>query len=1598
MKRIWTGVLAAVLMVAGAAHAGIQYVDAAATGMAYGDTWADAYTTLDNALYYSKSGDQIWVAKGVYKPATTDGWGVATSPSPIKNDISIYGGFESGMGSITQRNWKVNLTVLSGDLGNDDAAGFSNRNDNALHLFVIASVRNTWLDGFVLRGGCANSDTNPATTDSQGGAIRLENATGFVAKNCTFVDNEAWAGGAVYTRELPSAALFEDCVFSGNLSLDNSVDGSGGGGAFASRRASGSGNPAVQVLLNRCTFTGNRAPDSRGGVFRALTLNTSKVSANITNSLFVGNEANTNWTGGAFYFQNSEQSSLMMNSTFYGNYPDAVVVQSATNVMVNSIVWGNASDLAVIGTGEFQVSYSDVGKARYGTNSLTHNINQEPLFVYTESGTWSAAAAYNKLTGQTVLTNASANWANNVHAGRTVCVNTNQVAQFAVFTNSAKSLTVWGDATAGGQGVGYTIYDFNLASNSPCLSVATSNNAPAVDIKMTSRPQGLGYDMGAFEFIGTEAPPPTNPPPAGNSIWYVNGSASGANNGTNWASAFTTVTAAFQNYNLQSGDQIWVAQGVYKPFAGRTNSFNVPTRVQIYGGYIAGTTNRNWKTNLTVLSGDVDSNDTANFAGRTNNAYHVLYAGYIKDSLLDGFVIRGGYADDSSLNGNGQGGGLYVENSSNITVRYCAFVDNAASAGGALFTRDLNSSLVVDDCVFSGNLALNEIDTSNGGGGAVAGRRAIGTTTQPAVQMVGNRCVFTANKAPYTRGGVLYSTAIKTGTNLNSYTANFINSLFAGNSAGTNNNGGGALYYRDSESSPVQMNSTFVDNFPDAIITQSSTNILINSIVWNNGGDLTSVNTGGMHDVTYTDTSKYKFGTNSLSHNLDSDPLFVYTESGNWSGNAAYNASLGVTVLTNASAIWTVNAHSGRTVKLTGDPRPHFYILANGVKSLTVWGDASAGVLASAYTIYDFNLASNSPCLSVATSNNAPAVDIKMTSRPQGLGYDMGAFEFVGTEAPPVTNPPPGSGIWYVDTSATGANNGLAWGSAFTNLQSALANPDLATSNEIWVAQGVYRPGTNRLDMFGLHNRVAVYGGFTNNMADRASRDWKLYRTVLSGDLDKNDTANFGSRAGNAYHVVDASYSVQAVLDGFIVCSGYADGTTPADRGGALYAEGSSNLVVRNCSFSDNAAVGGGAVFISEAKSTVLFQGCVFGGNMATENTNDLGGGAICGLRKDASSATSLFVADRCVFAGNRAPNSRGGVFNTPTLSSSQVSGHFTNCLVVGNSASVTGGGGAFYLKAILDRININSCTFAGNYPDAFTIRQATNSLINTIVWSNSPNEIGGYDLADVRMNVRNCDINISALTNPPTCIQANPMWQSSTGTWSGAPVYDRNSGMTMLQGSGWTAKALIGSAVQVDTNSPAQYYIVDNTTSSLTVLGDATAGSSGKRYVICNYHLVNGSPCQNSGYASGAPGVDLDGVSRPQETGYDMGAYEYKSAGTIPSWWWALYPSIAQVELADPDGDGQDNLSEYIAGTDPTVKSSVFEIGDAEGSTNSLNILRWLSISNRVYSVQIGSTVGSTFTSLVTSLGATPPMNTYTDVVVRPNPTFYRVGVNLLP
>ena len=64
-------------------------------------------------------------------------------------------------------------------------------------------------------------------------------------------------------------------------------------------------------------------------------------------------------------------------------------------------------------------------------------------------------------------------------------------------------------------------------------------------------------------------------------VLYVKSTATGANNGSSWVNAFTSLDNALAA--AVNGSQIWVAQGTYKPSTPAPNhSFSMPAGVSLY--------------------------------------------------------------------------------------------------------------------------------------------------------------------------------------------------------------------------------------------------------------------------------------------------------------------------------------------------------------------------------------------------------------------------------------------------------------------------------------------------------------------------------------------------------------------------------------------------------------------------------------------------------------------------------------------------------------------------------------------------------------------------------------------------------------------------------------------------------------------------------------------------------------------------------------------------------------------------------------------------------------------------------------------------------
>ena len=254
--------------------------------------------------------------------------------------------------------------------------------------------------------------------------------------------------------------------------------------------------------------------------------------------------------------------------------------------------------------------------------------------------------------------------------------------------------------------------------------------------------------------------------------------------------------------------------------------------------------------------------------------------------------------------------------------------------------------------------------------------------------------------------------------------------------------------------------------------------------------------------------------------------------------------------------------------------------------------------------------------------------------------------------------------IVFVDVCATGRNTGMNWTDAFADLQDALNLAACSVAvREIWVAAGTYRPSRRvhptdvQSATFQLLSGLAIYGGFDGSETEREERNPERNTTILSGDLEERDNSGRGN-AMRAYHVVIASGTDSStVLDGVVIEGGKAEGDRVDDNvgGGMLCIDGSPAVV--NCTFRNNEAEGGGAMYNERSAPTLI--SCSIQGNEARFGA---------GVANVQSNPTLV----NCLFVGNNAaetPNSAGGAMenrdgSAPTL---------INCTLGGNTAVVGG-------------------------------------------------------------------------------------------------------------------------------------------------------------------------------------------------------------------------------------------------------------------------------------------------------------------------------------
>ena len=319
----------------------LRYVKQDGTGS--GTSWTDASGDLQ-AMINDLDVEEVWVAAGTYKPSAypTGCIGCSTPRDytfQLKDGVSVYGGFAGTETSLSQRDWRNNITILSGDFNDDDVVtgngstlSIAGNSENAHHV-VFAEFTDVTptahLDGFTVRGGNSNGISSISVnmvsiSRASGGGIYISRGTNTLTNNI-LSGNSATFGGGIY-------------IFLGANNLTNNIllwnRAFNGGGGIST--VSG-----TNILTNN-SLSGNSASSIGGGVF----------TVSGTNTLM--------------------NNSLSANSAEFGG---GIYASEGTNMLTNNIVWGNSSGIESEDS-DLTINYSIV----QGGFSGEGNLDVDPLF------------------------------------------------------------------------------------------------------------------------------------------------------------------------------------------------------------------------------------------------------------------------------------------------------------------------------------------------------------------------------------------------------------------------------------------------------------------------------------------------------------------------------------------------------------------------------------------------------------------------------------------------------------------------------------------------------------------------------------------------------------------------------------------------------------------------------------------------------------------------------------------------------------------------------------------------------------------------------------------------------------------------------------------------------------------------------------------------------------------------------------------------------------------------------------------------------------------------------------------------------------------
>ncbi len=1219
----------------------VIFVKPAGTGD--GTSWVQAYGDLQQAINTSCVGDSIFVAAGTYKPnRRADASDIIAvnhrdNAFLLRNHAKLYGGFAGTETSLSQR-IANSTSILSGDFNGDDSVSgagnslsFSGNAENAYHVVLAVNAAHIVLDGFTIEGGNAGGSgtlavNGVAIARDNAGGVYVESAENILIANCTIRYNRAANRGGGLSGYASSYRI-ENSAITHN-------QGNDGGGIGI--RTSKTGILNTIVAHNRVRADGGGMYISGGT--SDITLTETMLEFNSAGEDGGGmrvSEATVRWDGGGINNNRAEDGAgggVFNTGDAHLYITDATISNNFAEDNGGG-VW-NGGNSTVVGS----ITSIETAAQLYLTRVLVsgNQSNDKGGGIYNFEPTGSVTCVLNHVR---IVDNLARMGGGIANSG----VSTGQSIKAACHVyNSVISRNV---ATHNGGGI------YTEKSNQALLVnvTVTANQAATGGAIYNASDDCIGHRPGTCAIDASRAV-------VRNSILWGNTASSKAGiyegAGSSYASileyslvqGYTSTANGNLNGNTANPHFTDSADGDYTLAPG-SPCINVGNSSLLAGaGLLADRTDLSG--NPRILNGIIDmgpyeyqeggaaaagvlyvrkgaAGDGSSWASAMGELSDALVLAKSNAAVTQIWVSAGTYMPKYSPADNNFGANAGRNNAFllvNYVKVYGGFTGAETSpaqrngiAGATILSGDLDCSgtLTNQDAfhvvvsVGNDNTALLDGFTitggnANGGGDIRVNEQLI---YQNRGGGMGNRNTspvltnLTFEGNSAVRGGGMH--------NLDNASPVIRNSIFSGNRATEN---GGAMC--NNASGPVVINCTFSGN--SATVTGGgmfngsvSAPLISNTIIYGNSNGIIN------------DQSAIV-----LRHSLVQE--YRDTENGNINGSYA-------PMFTHSPSYTTAPFTGGNYRVASGSP-------AINSGSNAAYADAG-GDLEN-----DWDMAGN----------------LRVYQYFSDGTIDLGAFEFNDSH-------PDTGGILYVKKGGTG--NGSSWADPLGELADAFvaARYNRAVT-QIWVAKGIYKPlygaeggkfgrEAGRNNTFFMNGNLNVYGGFAGTENVLSERNRAANPTILSGDLDNSGTLT----DNDAYHVMVTLGNEAAVIDGFTITGGNANGEGTITIDGELFYQGyggglynvRSSPTLTHSTFSGNNGTQGGGMY--NAASSPILVNCIFSGNTA-----DLGGGMF--------NARSSPLPANCIFSGNKALSFGGGMYNylaLPTL---------TNCTISGND-SPTGGG-----------------------------------------------------------------------------------------------------------------------------------------------------------------------------------------------------------------------------------------------------------------------------------------------------------------------------------